>query len=101
MRSVNTLLKRRVAAASKWSCNVCCQLVDEHYEIDHIVPLHLGGSNHRSNLQLLCHQCHKTKTMSEMIARGPWMSIGRCPRCSITFSKYFSHRCHYKHGEPY
>lgn len=38
-------------------------------EVDHIVPLHLGGSNEPENLQLLCIKCHKEKTIAERCAR--------------------------------
>ena len=31
-------------------------------ELDHIVPVEQGGSDDRSNLQLLCLPCHRTKT---------------------------------------
>lgn len=39
-------------------------------EWDHIVPLHLGGLDHESNLQGLCHECHQAKTSLEAIARA-------------------------------
>jgi 5-methylcytosine-specific restriction protein A len=39
-------------------------------EWDHVVPLHLGGLDHESNLQGLCHECHKAKTSREAIARA-------------------------------
>jgi len=38
-------------------------------EIDHIVPLHLNGSNEQSNLQALCPNCHRIKTQLEMSKR--------------------------------
>lgn len=31
------------------------------YHIDHIMPLHLGGSNYPENLQLLCPKCNLSK----------------------------------------
>lgn len=34
-------------------------------QTDHIVPLVLGGTNHRSNLQRLCDECHEAKTLEE------------------------------------
>jgi 5-methylcytosine-specific restriction endonuclease McrA len=34
-------------------------------EIDHILPLHRGGSNEADNLQLLCVDCHKAKSAQE------------------------------------
>lgn len=39
-------------------------------ELDHIIPLHLGGSNDCENLQLLCTDCHKTKTIRERQGRA-------------------------------
>jgi hypothetical protein len=90
-RSVATLTKRRVAARAEWRCAGCGVCVDEHYEIDHRVPLHLGGSNEMSNLDLLCSNCHHTKTRTEAIEREPWLSIAYCRRCHRTYSRYF--RC--------
>jgi len=34
-------------------------------EVDHIVPLRDGGTNHESNLQPLCKSCHSKKTVKE------------------------------------
>ena len=49
---------------NKKNCNICKEtLID--YEIDHIRPLSYGESNNRKNLQALCIECHKNKTMSE------------------------------------
>ena len=35
-------------------------------EIDHILPVALGGTNHGLNLQLLCEDCHKEKTRADI-----------------------------------
>lgn len=35
------------------------------YHIDHIIELKNGGTNHISNLQALCPQCHAVKTNYE------------------------------------
>lgn len=32
-------------------------------EVDHIIPLRRGGTHDRSNLQPLCGECHKRKTV--------------------------------------
>lgn len=92
-RAVTTLTKRRVAAAAKWRCDACGVLVDEHYEIDHRVPLHLGGSNNLANLALLCSWCHKDKTRTERIEREAWLSISVCRDCGRVYSRYFYHAC--------
>ncbi len=39
-------------------------------QVDHIIPVHLGGNNELENLQLLCRSCNVkkgTKTMPELI----------------------------------
>lgn len=36
------------------------------FEIDHIVPLALGGTDDLSNLRLLCQPCHKAKTKHDL-----------------------------------
>lgn len=38
-------------------------------ELDHIVPLHLGGQDNDSNRQGLCVECHKVKTRQEAQGR--------------------------------
>lgn len=61
-RRVSARAKKEVAAAARWRCAVCEEVVSENYEVDHVVPLFLGGSNDRENLQLLCPECHRSKT---------------------------------------
>ena len=39
-------------------------------ELDHIEPLHRGGSNEFENLQLLCIECHKAKSAKERSERA-------------------------------
>ncbi len=34
-------------------------------EVDHIIPLHQGGTDDPANLQALCHDCHAEKTATE------------------------------------
>ena len=45
-------------------------LVSYGDELDHIVPLHLGGSNGHSNLQWLCVSHHREKSQKEEENRG-------------------------------
>ena len=42
-------------------------MLDETYEIDHITPLYKGGTNDIINLQALCPNCHRKKTIMDMI----------------------------------
>jgi len=46
------------------ACCVKCGSMN-HLEIDHIIPVVLGGKNEQANVQILCKRCHKTKTATE------------------------------------
>ena len=64
-RKVGPATKKRVAAGQKWSCAACRTLLTASYEIDHIEPVYLGGSNDATNLQALCPECHRCKTQRD------------------------------------
>ena len=55
-------------------------------EIDHIVPVALGGSNDITNLQLLCRACHAEKSRIDIraIAKANRM---RCRMCGSQLRK--------------
>jgi HNH endonuclease len=44
-------------------------------EVDHIVPLHQGGSNQWSNFVALCASCHAAKTNMEIIRDNENMGV--------------------------
>lgn len=43
-------------------CEVCGGVATQ---VDHIVPLSLGGTHDPANLQSICKRCHMTKSSSE------------------------------------
>jgi 5-methylcytosine-specific restriction endonuclease McrA len=45
----------------KGKCAICAGLLTKFIEIDHIMPVALGGTNERTNLQLLCRTCNRSK----------------------------------------
>ena len=59
-------------------CNSCKTAFEfRHFEVDHVVPVSRGGSDHLDNLQLLCGSCNRIKgnrpqeyLMAELAARG-------------------------------
>ncbi len=62
-RSVSETKKKYVAAQQNWKCFKCNQQLKATFEVDHRIELRYGGTNHISNLEALCVECHKDKTM--------------------------------------
>ncbi len=55
----------------KGTCAACTQKIEagKAWNIDHILPLALGGTNAPENLQILCRPCHRSKTTHSDIPR--------------------------------
>jgi len=70
-RRVTQPVKKFIASSQKWRCARCSHLLDHTYEVDHIRPLFLNGSNEMQNLQALCPHCHAMKTFEEAHLRRP------------------------------
>ncbi len=62
-----TPYKRNLKASEqKWICaGECSMLLPASFAIDHIIPIHMGGTNDWTNLCALCLQCHGKKTAFE------------------------------------
>jgi len=58
-------MKKIIAAEQGWKCNVCDITLPANYQVDHALAISFGGSNHRTNGQALCVDCHKNKTKAE------------------------------------
>ena len=64
-RSVSESKKKYIASSQKWSCAHCQQMLDNTYEVDHVIPLYKGGTNDLTNLEALCRNCHGKKTFKD------------------------------------
>jgi 5-methylcytosine-specific restriction protein A len=62
---LNLFLKR------KGMCTACRRKIEagKAWDIDHILPLALGGTNEPNNLQILCRPCHRAKTIQSDVPR--------------------------------
>lgn len=58
-------LKKKVIARDGLRCRRCG--TTKFLELDHIVPRARGGGDALTNLQLLCHDCHRTKTREDRL----------------------------------
>ena len=66
-RCVSESKKKFVAAQQQWKCDMCSNMLDATFEVDHKVDLQFGGSNHVSNLEALCRNCHGLKTLKNRL----------------------------------
>ena len=64
-RNVSESKKKYIASQQRWQCGHCNNLLDNTYEVDHIIPLYKGGSNELHNLTALCRNCHGVKTFKD------------------------------------
>ena len=64
-RKVSESKKKYIASNQKWRCAHCTNLLDNTYEVDHIIALYRGGTNELDNLEALCRNCHGKKTFKE------------------------------------
>ena len=62
-RSVSETKKKYVASQQNWTCAGCKEQLKASFEVHHKRDLRFGGTNHISNLEALCRNCHGNKTM--------------------------------------
>lgn len=62
-------IRGRIALRDGYECQMCGRATAQG-EVDHIIPLHLGGRETDENRQLLCVLCHKTKSEREEAQRN-------------------------------
>lgn len=58
-RKIPILLRQEVMREAQYKCVVCSSPDD--LTIDHIVPVSVGGSNEKTNLQVMCRPCNSRK----------------------------------------
>lgn len=59
-------IRYRILLRDMFTCQVCKNTyIPKFLEIDHITPLHLGGTETDENRQCICIDCHKAKSERE------------------------------------
>lgn len=108
-RHLSESVKKRVAADQEWRCAQCTKVLPATFQVDHVIPHAIGGSDHPRNLEALCVECHAAKSQVEnaRIAHHkkllkvcePQPSSVPCWSCHRVVSKYFTHTCDYRGEE--
>ena len=57
---------QKIFALQRGCCAICKISLDS-YEIDHVMPLSLGGKHEPTNIQILCQNCNRTKHMKDPV----------------------------------
>lgn len=71
-------IREETALDAEYICQACGRVTDlRHGEVDHKIPLHLGGAESQQNRQWLCKDCHRKKTEQEERERGDELSLLR------------------------
>ena len=104
-------MKKRVAATQEWRCAKCNKVLPATFQVDHVYPHALGGSDHPSNLEALCVECHASKSQIEQarIAHHkkldtlcltiPKQHAVPCWTCHRIVSTFFKHTCDHRGEE--
>jgi 5-methylcytosine-specific restriction protein A len=62
-RPRSTRARRAIWERFNRTCQMCFQPTDERgYDLDHHIPLEIGGDDTDNNLRPLCRPCHRLKT---------------------------------------
>lgn len=62
--------RNMIAWDQDWKCANCCEKLHFTYEIDHKIALADGGADIIQNMQALCAECHRTKSLGETSTRA-------------------------------
>jgi hypothetical protein len=98
-RRVSAFQRRLIRARQGGACDACAKPWEPIFQIDHIVPLRIGGSNRLANLHALCPDCHARKTAREpamvriVASFRPRLLYALCFLCGAVCSLFFDHRC--------
>jgi len=62
-------IRDRILLRDEYTCRKCGRVTVD-LEVDHVVPLHLGGRESDENRACLCRKCHDLKSEGEGKERG-------------------------------
>lgn len=57
-----------VLESQRFICVVCHGKLGRSYEVDHINPISRGGSNDKTNIQILCMPCNRSKGAKDPVS---------------------------------
>lgn len=79
-RRMTPARRERIFSAHDGVCAICHEPISGRYEIDHAVPLGLGGADGDDNLRPVHPECHRAKTCGALRTRGDAREIAKAKR---------------------
>jgi hypothetical protein len=105
-RHLGESTKKRVAAGQEWRCAKCNKILSATFQVDHVIPHSIGGSDHPSNLEALCVECHADKSQIEQSRISHHKRLLKlcqesksavpCWTCHRIVSTHFQHTCDHR-----
>ena len=88
-RTISPKIRLRLFQSANGHCQSCQSKIHpgQKWELDHIIPLALGGPDTNENLQILCKICHRFKTNQgdiTQIAKAKRLEIKHFGACTVT-----------------
>jgi 5-methylcytosine-specific restriction endonuclease McrA len=85
-------LKRRLLGQQHHLCALCGTAINglAGCDVDHLIPLAKGGSNHESNLVAAHRQCNREKCAKTLREYHQWRQLNRLPRSTFQNEKTLS-----------
>ena len=56
-------IRLELLISQDYKCKYCAKDISNYNEIDHRIPLFLGGTSDKNNLQMLCKKCNQQKSL--------------------------------------
>lgn len=92
--SISKFIKNMVFRRQKGKCACCGNNLGVAKDLDHRKPIRCGGTNSPKNLQYLCCNCHRHKTiLDNRCFKKKGKRAMKCTQCNITYCTFFVHVC--------
>lgn len=83
-------VRKEVAASQGWRCFACQHSLPSSFDVDHVLGRAEGGTNDLSNLQALCCNCHRSKTVADAQRRARERAVvAQARTCRVQLERYF------------
>lgn len=91
---ISSYIKQDILYKQRNKCALCKETLTVSKDLDHRKPVRAGGKDCPSNLQYLCCNCHRKKTIHDnrMFVRCGKRAM-RCRQCHHVFCTFFTHDC--------